>query len=236
MEDLNLVIAGSAGEGIQTVGAVLSETVLSQGYAVFAWKEYESRIRGGQNSYSIRIGEKPCNAPLLEADILLCLNEGALAKYEPLLKDDGIVLAEEEVRERTIAVPFEKVAKGHLGNKVYANTIAVGAMIAILGMELDALKEVIGRRFSKKGDEVVGANYAAAEKGYAFAEKGCKGVCPWRLAKRQGSYYLVTGNQAIPSAAAYAGCRFISAYPMTPSTGIITFLATEEDRFGVFTE
>ena len=46
MEDLNLVIAGSAGEGIQTVGAVLSETVLSQGYAVFAWKEYESRIRG----------------------------------------------------------------------------------------------------------------------------------------------------------------------------------------------
>jgi len=95
MEDLNVVIAGSAGEGIQTVGAVLAETVLSQGYAVFAWKEYESRIRGGQNTYSIRIGEKPCNAPLVEADILLCLNEGALAKYEPLLKDDGILLASE---------------------------------------------------------------------------------------------------------------------------------------------
>ncbi len=236
MGDLNVVIAGSAGEGIQTVGAVLAETVLTQGYAVFAWKEYESRIRGGQNTYSIRIGEKPCNAPLLEADILLCLNEGALAKYEPLLKDDGILLAEEEVRERMIAVPFEKIAKEQLGNKVYANTIAVGALVAILGMELDALKEVIGRKFSKKGDEIVGANYTAAEKGYAFAEEGCRGVCPWRLAKRQGSYYLMTGNQAIPLAAAYAGCRFISAYPMTPSTGIITFLATEEDRLGVFTE
>lgn len=236
MEDLNVVIAGSAGEGIQTIGAILAETVLTQGYAVFAWKEYESRIRGGQNTYSIRIGEKPCNAPLLEADILLCLNEGASAKYEPLLKDTGILLAEEKVRERMIAVPFEKIAKEQLGNKVYANTIAVGALAAMLGMELDALKEVVGRKFSKKGDEVVGANYAAAEKGYTFAEKGCKGMCPWRLAKRRGSYYLMTGNQAIPLAAAYAGCRFISAYPMTPSTGIITFLATEEDRLGVFTE
>ena len=48
MEDLNVVIAGAAGEGIQTVGAVLTATILAQGYAVFAWQEYESRIRGGQ--------------------------------------------------------------------------------------------------------------------------------------------------------------------------------------------
>lgn len=83
---------------------------------------------------------------------------------------------------------------------------------------------------------VVGANCAAAEKGYTLAEKRCKDMCPWRLSERQKRYYLVSGNQAIPLAAAYAGCRFISAYPMTPSTGIITFLAREEDRLGVFAE
>lgn len=236
MEDLNVVIAGAAGEGIQTVGAVLTATILAQGYAVFAWQEYESRIRGGQNSYSIRIGEEPQNSPLLEADILLCLNKGAVSKYEPLLKRDGILLAERQVMERMIAIPFSKIAKEDLGNKVYANTIAVGALVAILGIEVDTLKKVIGQRFSKKGDEVVGANYAAAEKGFTLAEKRCKDMCPWRLPERQKRYYLVSGNQAIPLAAAYAGCRFISAYPMTPSTGIITFLAREEDRLGVFTE
>ncbi len=236
MVDLNVVISGAAGEGIQTVGAVLAETVLAQGYAVFAWQEYESRIRGGQNSYSIRIGEEPQNAPLLEADILLCLNEGALAKYEPLLKRDGILLAQKEVRERMITIPFGKIAKEELGNKVYANTIAVGALVAILGIELETLQEIIGQRFSKKGDKVVRANYAAAEKGYTLAEKGCKDMCPWRLPKRRERYYLITGNQAIPLAAAFSGCRFISAYPMTPSTGIITFLAREVDRLGVFAE
>jgi len=55
MEDINVVIAGSAGEGVQTIGEILAKFALSQGYGVFTWKEYESRIRGGQNSYRIRI-------------------------------------------------------------------------------------------------------------------------------------------------------------------------------------
>lgn len=107
MEDLNVVIAGAAGEGIQTVGAVLAETVSAQGYAVLTWQEYESRIRGGQNSFSIRIGEEPRNAPLLEADILLPLNEGALEKYRPLLKKEGVLLAEDSlIREKTSLEPI----------------------------------------------------------------------------------------------------------------------------------
>ena len=83
MEDLNVVIAGAAGEGVQTVGEVLAETIAGHGYAVFAWQEFESRIRGGQNSYSIRISEKPVNAPAMKADILLALNDGAAIKYGP---------------------------------------------------------------------------------------------------------------------------------------------------------
>ena len=74
MQDINVVIAGAAGEGIQTIGTIVSRTVLDQGYAVFTWQEYESRIRGGQNSYSIRISDQPHNAPLVEADGLLALN------------------------------------------------------------------------------------------------------------------------------------------------------------------
>lgn len=235
MEDINVIIAGAAGEGVQTVGDVLAETISAQGYAVFAWKEYESRIRGGQNSYSIRIGENPRNAPLTGADVLLCLNKGAVEKYEPLIKQGGILLAQEDVRQGMITVAFTEIAK-EVGNRIYANAVAVGALASVLGMELDTLKKVLEKRFSKKSDDIIQNNLAAAEKGYSLAERDCKDMCPWTLPGRKDRFFLIAGNEAIPLAAAHAGCRFMAAYPMTPSTGIITFLSKERDRLGIFTE
>jgi 2-oxoglutarate ferredoxin oxidoreductase subunit alpha len=111
MEDLNVVIAGAAGEGVQTIGEVLAETIAGHGYAVFAWQEFESRIRGGQNSYSIRISEKPVNAPAMKADILLALNDGAGIKYGPLIQKEGILIAEKKVRDRMIPIAFSDIAK-----------------------------------------------------------------------------------------------------------------------------
>lgn len=110
MEELNVVIAGAAGEGVQTVGEVLSEAIAGHGYAVFAWQEFESRIRGGQNSYSIRISEKPVNAPAMRADILLALNDGASVKYGPLIQTDGVLIAEKKIRDRMIAIAFFRPA------------------------------------------------------------------------------------------------------------------------------
>jgi len=236
MQDINVVIAGAAGEGVQTVGDILAHTISAQGYAVFTWQEYESRIRGGQNSYSIRIGEKLQNAPLLAADVLLALNEGAVKKYEPLLKEEGTLLAQSQVRERMIAIPFVEIAEEELGDKMYANTIAAGALVGVLGIDLDTLKQVLVEKFRRKGNEVVESNLSAAEEGYRRATQGCKDMCPWKLPRRGGRYYLISGNEAIPLAAAFAGCRFIAAYPMTPSTGIITYLAREEELLGVFAE
>ena len=236
MEDINVVIAGAAGEGVQTVGDVLTETVSAQGYAVFAWKEYESRIRGGQNSYSIRIGEKARNSPLIGADVLLCLNKGAVKKYEPLINQGGILVAQEKVKEKMITIPFTEIAEKEIGNEVYANTVAIGGLASVLGMELDTLKKLLENRFSKKGDKIIQDNHIAAEKGFSLVEQECKDMCPWTLHKKESSFYLVAGNESIPLAAAFAGCRFMAAYPMTPSTGIITFLSKEQERLGVFTE
>lgn len=235
MEDLNVIIAGAAGEGVQTVGEVLASTLISQGYAVFTWKEYESRIRGGQNSYSIRVGEKPRNAPLFQADILLALNEGAVKKYRERVREDGVVVAPAEEQAGVLAIPFEDIARETAGGKIYANTVAVGALAGVLGMELQTLKKVLEQMFSEKGEKVLDANFKAAEEGFERAERDCRDRCPWTLPARDDTWFLIAGNEAIPVAAAYAGCRFISAYPMTPSTGIITFLAKEE-RLGVFAE
>jgi 2-oxoglutarate ferredoxin oxidoreductase subunit alpha len=235
MQDVNVVIAGAAGEGIQTIGAIVSKTVLDQGYAVFTWQEYESRIRGGQNRYSIRISDQPHNAPLMEADILLALNAEAVEKYRPLIKENGILISGESSEGSSIRIPFSKVAKDELGKKIYANTVAVGALIGALGIDLKTLQKEIKNRFADKGDEILEKNRLAAEKGYEMADEGCKSMCPWNLPKRDGRFYHINGNEAIALGAAYAGCRFISAYPMTPSTEIITYLA-ENENLGVFAE
>jgi 2-oxoglutarate ferredoxin oxidoreductase subunit alpha len=235
MHDINVVIAGAAGEGIQTIGTIVSRTVRAQGYAVFTWQEYESRIRGGQNSYSIRISDQPHNAPLMEADVLLALNPEAVEKYRPLIKENGILISGESSQDPSIRIPFSKVAKDELGKKIYANTVAVGALIGALGIDLETLQKEIESRFGQKGDEILGKNRLAAKKGYEMADEGCKSMCPWNLPRRDGRFYHINGNEAIALGAAYAGCRFISAYPMTPSTEIITYLA-ENENLGVFAE
>jgi len=116
----------------------LAKTLISQGYDVFTWKECESRLRGGQNSYSIRVGEKPRNALLSQADILLALNKGALKKYRERVRDDGVVVAPAKEQKGVLAIPFEDIAKETAGGKIYANTVAVGALAGVLGM-LDIL-------------------------------------------------------------------------------------------------
>jgi 2-oxoglutarate ferredoxin oxidoreductase subunit alpha len=236
MDPLNVVIAGAAGEGVQTVGEVLTETIAAHGYAVFAWQEFESRIRGGQNSYSIRISEKPLNAPAMTADILLALNDGAAIKYGPMIQKDGILIAEKKVRDRMISIAFSDIALKELGNKIYANTMALGAMAAAIGMNLEVLQTVVTQKFAKKGDAMVTANRVAAEKGYLLAREGCRGVCPWQLPERDTRYRLIAGKEALAMAAVLSGCRFIAAYPMSPATDIITFMAENEKELEVFTE
>jgi 2-oxoglutarate ferredoxin oxidoreductase subunit alpha len=236
MEDINVVIAGAAGEGVQTVGEILARVISAQGYGVFTWKEYESRIRGGQNSYRIRISEKPRNAPLSKADVLLALNEGALNKYERLLKEKSTLLAKEKVREGMIAIDFQKIAREEVGDRIFANTIAVGALTAILGLDLDVLSKVLNRAFSDKGKDVLENNHKAAKTGFELADKECRDLCPYELPGIKGNYHIITANDSIPLAAAYAGCRFMAAYPMTPSTGIISFFGKEQERLGVFIE
>lgn len=236
MDDINVVISGAAGEGIQTIGELLTRAVAFHGYPVFSWQEYESRIRGGENSYSIRIGEKPVNAPLTNADVLLALNKASLEKYRNLVKENGLVISENKEGERSIAIPFTAMAREMFGHEVYANVIAVGVLASVLGMDVRPVRDNIRKAFEKKGEEIISNNVKALEAGFSLAQKECGDMCWWRLPRKEGSYYVISGNEALSIGAAYAGCRFISAYPMTPSTGIITYLSSIQERLGIFTE
>jgi 2-oxoglutarate ferredoxin oxidoreductase subunit alpha len=135
-----------------------------------------------------------------------------------------------------ISIAFSDIAEKELGNKIYANTIALGALAAAIGMNFEILHTVLAHKFAKKGDPVMAANRVAAEKGYLLAREGCQGICPWRLPERDTRYRFISGTEALALAAVLAGCRFMAAYPMSPATDTITFLAENEKQFEVFTE
>lgn len=237
--DVNVVIGGAAGEGIQTVGAIFSGALARCGLAVFSWQEYESRIRGGLNSYSIRVSTEIKNAPRRDADVLLPLRKEARIKYRPWLNPNGLIIADEKDetdRVTEIYVPFSKLAREKWQNPIYSNTIALGALWSVIGGEFEALQRAIEEEFRGKAEKIISSNVEAAKDGYSYAEKSCQGVCPWRLEKRGSCFYLIAGNPAIALGAVRAGCKFMAAYPMTPATGIITFLAQHRKECKVLTE
>jgi len=103
-------------------------------------------------------------------------------------------------------------------------------------MDIHPVKDNIKKIFLKKSEEIISNNENALGEGYYLAQKECGEICYWKLPRRDDEHYIITGNEALALGAAYGGCRFISAYPMSPSTGIITYLASVQERLGIFTE
>jgi 2-oxoglutarate ferredoxin oxidoreductase subunit alpha len=236
MIDINIIISGSAGQGVQTVGSILSHTIAKSGYFVFSWQEYESRIRGGSNSYRIRVTEEKQNAPIVQSDVFLPLDVTSRDKYLPLLKKRGILIDEMEGNGNKITIPFTDMAKNIFGTKLFANTIAIGALSAVLSVDFELLESVLKNEFANKDEEVINKNITAAKEGYKYTKDNCRPNCGWKLLQKKNSRYMISGNEAAALGSVFAGCRFISAYPMTPSTGIITFLAKYKKELKIFTE
>jgi 2-oxoglutarate ferredoxin oxidoreductase subunit alpha len=232
--DRSIFVTGAAGEGIQTIGDVVARCFLAHGYPVFASQEFESRIRGGNSSVRIRVAEEPRNAPREDADVLLALNPVARAHYADALRADGLLLSTDE-EGGGLAIPFVDLAVEHGGQAIYANAVAAGALCAAVGLPFAVLDGVLSSAFAKRGEEIVRGNVDAARAGFDRAASQLGDGSPEELPSRDATYAFASAHETIPIAAAAAGCRFISAYPMSPSTGIITAFARDAD-LGVFAE
>ena len=233
MNDLSIFIVGAAGEGIQTIGDVVARALLRGGIRVFTSKEYESRIRGGNNSYRIRACGP--NVPRHDADVILALNSAAAAHYEKTASLNCLVLGELSPGGEGIAIPFQALANEQFGSPLYTNSIAAGALAAALGLSREILEDVIRERFVKLSDAVLQQNIDAIRMGYEKASEHLDASQAISLETSDQTYTFASVHEIIPLAAAAAGCRFMSAYPMSPSTGIMTAFA-KDPELGVFVE
>jgi len=177
-DDISIVLAGEAGQGIQTIEIFLSALFKRVGYNVFATKEYMSRVRGGSNSTEIRVSSKKVNAFVSRIDILISLARGVISRLFERISPQTIVIGDKVYLGNEVNgingiffdIPFSKIASD-IGNIVYSNTIAIGVIAGILGIERSVVDELLMGRFSEKGDDVVKKNMEAVSLGYIEGDK-----------------------------------------------------------------
>lgn len=238
-DDTSILITGQAGQGIQTVETLLADLFMESGYHVFATKEYMSRVRGGSNSIQLRIASRPVRACIDRVDIMLLLDREIPERIACRASSSTLVMGEyskikKGIREK---VDFVSIAR-ETGNPVFSNTVATGCVLAVLNIGLAAASEHIKKAFSGKGNEVVEKNLSALKKGYdegtrirnKHALKGAQKI------KGRRKEVLVNGTRAVALGAIAGGCNFISAYPMSPSTGVLTFLAEKSREKNITVE
>ncbi len=239
--DYSIKIGGEAGQGIQTIGNTLAQVFSRAGYQVFTHQDYESRIRGGHNFYQIRFSEGPVTASREKINILIALDTDSIPLHQKELSENGIILYDSKSlkkkheEEHFLDVPVVDLALEHGGNEIMANTVAVGAVLGMLGMDMDILAKILRDTFKKKGEEVIAANTKTARAGYDFARHECK-RCSFTAEAQKEPNMLISGIESIALGAIASGCKFYSAYPMTPSTGIMNYLAGKEREYGIVVE
>lgn len=239
--DLSIVLGGAAGQGVQTVEALLVAVLKREGYQVFACKEYMSRVRGGSNSTEIRLSSKKHSAYVRRIDLLFALDGNVIPHLQDRISDQTIVFGERErIKESAelqhfVDTPLTKFAS-EVGNPIYANTVAVGVILGILGAEESDLYAYLNEFFARKGEEVVEKNKEAARKGFRFGkniayQEDIEVTLP--RDSRYAKEMLIDGHTALGLGALAGGCNFISSYPMSPGTGVLTFLAEQRGDFDV---
>ncbi len=245
-DDVSLVISGAAGQGVNTLENILSTAVKTKGYYVFTYSEVMSRIRGGNNSLELRISSEKKNAFLDRIDMFIPMNDNAMSRFEDrIAKNTAIIGDKSHIDDRyqsgdytTESLPLVDLAK-EIGGKIYFNTIILGFLCCMLGIEEDILSKVMKEKFSRLDEDKLEKNWKAMKEGYNFcSELVASGKLTIKLKpdKAVGKSPLIRGVEAIGVGCLAGGCDFVSSYPMSPSTDLIQFMARQAGEFGVVVE
>ena len=243
-EDVSIVLCGAAGQGVQTVEHILTQTLKLSGYNVFSTEEYMSRIRGGSNSTLIRVSSKRVSAYVDRIDLLIPFSPGAVTHARKRISPRTVLLGEKKVfgseyhGDKAIDVPLSEIAS-QVGGPIYSNTVAVGLIAGLFRVEGDILKDYLRHHFSGKDDPTIRKNIDAAQRGYAVGQNLLKTeelqIEVQKNARLQNEI-IIDGVEALAMGAIAGGCNFVPFYPMSPSTGVATFLAQHSKEFGIVVE
>lgn len=226
----NILIGGAAGQGIDTTVAILEKLLKRSGYYVFTVRDFMSRVRGGHNFSMIRFGNEMIQSHSNRLDGIIALNDETVTLHKDDLTNEGFILCDsslETTEPRAIKLDMAKSAK-ELGNIRVSGSIGVGAILKIFNIPFTYVEEIM--KASVKA-EVLEVNLKAIELGY-------NSVSP-KFEYLEGNFHdwmLISGSKAVGLGAIAAGVKFYSAYPMSPSTAVMEYLASKSDEAGFVVE
>jgi len=238
--DVVVGIGGAAGDGVASAGNTLALSVARQGQAVYAYNAYQSVIRGGHSWLRLRISaKKPLNHGD-QVDALIALNQDTLDRHLQELVAGGVALYnstklhpsyEPPKGVQLCPLPVPDLTPAYKDLPVMQNTVAVGAVIGLMGLDFRGLESVLESTFAKK-PQVVKINMEAAKAGYDYAAAHFTPL-PAQLRQASQKWAMVSGNELMAMGAALAGCKFYCAYPMSPATHILEWFAAHGKEMGI---
>ncbi len=232
-------IGGAAGQGVATPGDIFAKIFSRRGLHLNAYNAYQSIIRGGHTFLTIRTGPEKVTNMGDRLDLLIPLNQDAMDRHLGLLHRGASCIYNADTIKPGIAdegtalcpLPVSKLAD-ITRNKVAQNTLAVGAGLNMMGIGFQALEEVLNEQFKKKGAAMVAENVEIARAGYDYASANFKPFA-WPLPMTNNRYAVLSGNIAMAMGGAAAGVKFYCAYPMSPSTGVLHWMAAHARKANI---
>ena len=229
--DFSMAIGGAAGQGIATPGNILASMFTRRGLHFNAYNAYQSIVRGGHIFLTVRISDKEIYTHGDKLDMLVCLNQDTMDRHIGLMGPGKLVIFNADTIKAGDAaegvqlcpLPVKELSSGSK-NKIIQNTISLGAIMSLLGMDFALLEKALTDGLLRKGQDVVDENVKAAKAAFDYASENFSAY-PQSVPELSKPQALWTGNDALAMGGAAAGVKFYCAYPMSPSTGVLHWMA-----------
>jgi len=242
LESISLAIVGSGGAGAITAGAIILEAAAKSGWYGIMTRSVGPQIRGGEAAALVRLASRPVNCMSEHFDLLVAIDWNNAERFaaEMPLANHGVVFCDSAGGDIPDAiahsgVSVSKVAMKDLATEITGgreNMIAVGIVAGIIGLSIDEIMDIVATKLSEKGSEAIEAGRQCIQAGIAQLEQYTD-ILKLKPSKQKDSErWLITGNEAVGFGAVRGGVRFAAAYPITPATEVLEWLASGLARVG----
>ena len=237
--DVSVGIGGAAGQGIATPGNIFARLCVRRGLHLHAYNAYQSIVRGGHILLTLRISDEPLHSHGDGLNLLVCLNQDTMDRHLGLMGPDSRVIFNSDTITPGDAadgvgmcpMPVNQLSDNSR-NRLVQNTIGLGVIISLLGLDFEALVDALTLQLQRKGPATVDENVSVAHAGFDYAAAHFRPYTK-TLATGPKPLALWSGNEALAMGGAAAGVRFYSAYPMSPSTGVLHWMAKNARDLGI---
>jgi 2-oxoglutarate ferredoxin oxidoreductase subunit alpha len=223
------IVGGKAGEGVKKAGSVAADHFAAMGRHVFQMDDYPSLIRGGHNFVAVSTAVREITSHYMKADLLVALDERSHETHRDHLADGAVLVYNSDAMSigDGIGIPMTTLANEYPRPELRVGVSGAAALAAATGETKDELAALITNGYERD-----------LENNIPFAESVYAAVCEaggvrFKLEPGDRPRPMPTGNQAIALGAVAAGLDVYLAYPMTPATTVLHFLAEHDRDFGV---